>query len=104
MTEHDQRGGDLYPEDEEEGQSNTPSEKPLVEKPTAQRYYLAADDDDIRSTVHPRELAMLPILAVFHKFASGRGIPHSFVAFLKQYPALPRIVVRSSLHMIPLEC
>lgn len=42
-----------------------------------------------------RELAVLPITAVFHKFAGGKGTPHSFVGFLRQYPALPRVVVCS---------
>jgi len=50
--------------------------------------YLAADAQN-----PSRELAVLPIMAVFHKFASGKGIPHSFVQFLRQYPALPRVVV-----------
>ena len=41
--------------------------------------YLAADAQN-----PARELAVLPIIAVFHKFASGKGIPHSFVGFVKQ--------------------
>jgi KUP system potassium uptake protein len=36
---------------------------------------------------------VLPIMAVFHKSTGGKGIPHTFVGFLRQYPALPRVVV-----------
>ena len=45
-----------------------------------------------------RPLAVLPIMAIFHKFASGKGVPHTFVGFLSQYPALPRVVVSFSLY------
>lgn len=57
-------------------------------------------------------LARIPTCAVFHKFTTGRGVPHSFVSaylfssclllvltacflgFFRQWPALPRVVVR----------
>lgn len=48
-----------------------------------------------------RELAVLPITAIFHKFAGGKGTPHSFVGFLRQYPALPRVVIFLSVRVIP---
>lgn len=57
--------------------------------PAPVTYYMAEDDGRMSG-----QLASLPILAVFHKFASGKGIPHTFVGFLRQYPALPRVVVR----------
>ncbi|KAF8520592.1 potassium transporter [Hysterangium stoloniferum] len=55
-----------------------------------------ADDNGQPST----QLAVLPILAVFHKFASGKGIPHTFVGFLRQYPALPRVVIFLSIRVL----
>lgn len=40
-----------------------------------------------------RPLARLPTCAVFHKLTAGRGVPHTFYGFLRQWPALPRVVV-----------
>lgn len=42
-----------------------------------------------------RPLVRIASCAVFHKLTPGAGVPHSFVAFLRQRPALPRVVVRS---------
>lgn len=51
--------------------------------------YLVAEDD-----AHPRlPLARLPTCAVFHKLTAGRGVPHTFYGFLRQWPALPRVIV-----------
>ncbi|GJJ12901.1 hypothetical protein Clacol_007147 [Clathrus columnatus] len=50
---------------------------------------------------YSNELAVLPITAIFHKFAGGQGIPHSFVGFLRQYPALPRVVIFLSVRIVP---
>ena len=62
-------------------------------------YYISRNMDD----QHPkepdsptevrRELVRIPTCAVFHKIASGAGVPHTFVGFVRQWPALPRIVV-----------
>ncbi|KAF8584646.1 potassium transporter [Ramaria rubella] len=57
--------------------------------------YIAAENGN-----PAQALALLPTMAIFHKFASGKGIPHSFVGFLKQYPALPRIVVFLSVRIM----
>ncbi|KAG8949506.1 hypothetical protein FRC00_008099, partial [Tulasnella sp. 408] len=40
-----------------------------------------------------RQLARLPTCAVFHKLTSGRGVPHTFYGFLRQWPSLPRVVI-----------
>jgi len=59
-----------------------------------------------------RELGRLPMLAIFHKMAYEKGVPYSFVSeysafgsaekgcltfprtgFIRQWPALPRVVV-----------
>lgn len=40
------------------------------------------------------KLARIPVVAIFHRNDSaGRGVPHTFVSFLRQYPALPQVVV-----------
>lgn len=39
------------------------------------------------------DIVRLPTCAVFHKLTAGRGVPHSFYGFIKQMPALPRLVV-----------
>ena len=44
-------------------------------------------------TLEKKELARIPTCAVFHKLTPGQGVPHSFVGFIRQYPALPRVVV-----------
>ena len=31
--------------------------------------------------------------AFFHKLTPGPGVPHGFVAFIRQWPSLPRLVV-----------
>jgi len=38
-------------------------------------------------------LTRMSTMAVFHKLSSGKGVPHTFYGFLKQWPALPRVVV-----------
>ena len=53
------------------------------EKITGQKYH--ADET--------MELLRIPTCAVFHKLTPGQGVPHSFVGFVKQYPALPKVVV-----------
>jgi KUP system potassium uptake protein len=57
-----------------------------------------------------REIQRIPTFAIFHKLAVGKGVPHTFVgkfifftllkinsrlllAFVRQWPALPRVVV-----------
>lgn len=49
---------------------------------------------DGKPTIEERhELARIPTCAVFHKLTKGRGVPHTFVGFIRQWPALPRVVV-----------
>jgi len=38
-------------------------------------------------------LARLPTCAIFHKLSVGKGAPHTFYGFLRQWPSVPRIVV-----------
>ncbi|KAG8998098.1 hypothetical protein FRB90_012379 [Tulasnella sp. 427] len=74
-------------EDEEvaEGEEESIEESIKVDR----ALYLVPED-----TNQPRrKLARLPTCAVFHKLTSGRGVPHTFYGFLKQWPSLPRVVI-----------
>jgi len=44
-----------------------------------------------------RDLQRITTCAIFHKFTHGPGVPHTFVGFIRQWPALPRVVVSSIL-------
>jgi KUP system potassium uptake protein len=35
----------------------------------------------------------IPTLAIVHKLSEGKGVPHAFSVFLRQIPALPKVVV-----------
>jgi KUP system potassium uptake protein len=35
----------------------------------------------------------IPSLAIVHKLSEGKGVPHAFSVFVRQFPALPRVVV-----------
>ena len=66
--------------------------------PFQERYYYFARDklanESARDQTEDRkELVRIPTCAIFHKFASGKGVPHSFVGFIRQWPALPHVVV-----------
>ena len=63
-----------------------------------ERYYYLARDKSATDSVQEhaedrKELVRIPTCAIFHKFAAGRGVPHSFVGFIRQWPALPQVVV-----------
>jgi KUP system potassium uptake protein len=59
-----------------------------------QYYYFASDKaEDEEQDEDRREIVRIPTCAIFHKFAAGKGVPHSFIGFVRQWPALPQIVV-----------
>jgi KUP system potassium uptake protein len=70
-----------------------------------QSYYYYARDrttaDPVERDEDRRELVRIPTCAVFHKFASGKGVPHSFVGFIRQWPALPQVVIFLSVCILP---
>ncbi len=39
------------------------------------------------------ELKRVSTFAIFHKTTDGKGTPHAFGVFIRQFPALPRVVV-----------
>ena len=56
--------------------------------------------DDKRTQKEERmALARLPTCAIFYKLSAGKGAPHTFYGFLRQWPSVPRIVVSTPLFM-----
>ncbi|KII86101.1 hypothetical protein PLICRDRAFT_44566 [Plicaturopsis crispa FD-325 SS-3] len=53
-------------------------------------------------TVEKTELARVDTCAIFHKLSKGKGVPHTFTGFLRQWPALPRVVIFLSVCVLPL--
>lgn len=51
------------------------------------------DDAASEMVEEKRELVRIESCAIFHKLTPGQGVPHSFIGFIRQWPALPRIVV-----------
>jgi len=48
-----------------------------------------------------KDLARIPTCAIFHKLAEGKGVPHTFIGFIRQWPALPRVVIFLSVCVVP---
>jgi hypothetical protein len=91
-------------------------------------YYYMATGEKLKSSKESiddeepekRQLVRIPTCAIFHKLSSGKGVPHSFVGksphcplieisyllftgFIRQWPALPRVVVRV-IYSGPISC
>lgn len=49
-----------------------------------------------------KAMTRIPTCAVFHKLTAGRGVPHTFVSFFRQWPALPRVVIFLSVRVLPI--
>jgi KUP system potassium uptake protein len=58
---------------------------------TTQKSYNSNPDYEER-----KELVRMDSCAVFYKLSDGTGVPHSFVGFIRRWPALPRVVVSPS--------
>jgi len=56
------------------------------------------DEASQKATLLPR----IPTCAIFHKLTSGPGVPHAFYGYIRQMPALPRVVIFLSVHMFPI--
>ncbi|KIP07228.1 hypothetical protein PHLGIDRAFT_118284 [Phlebiopsis gigantea 11061_1 CR5-6] len=69
-----------------------------------EKYYVCDPEDHVVSQILPSrellQLARLPTCAVFHRTTSGKGVPHSFAAFIRQWPALPRVIIFVSTHVM----
>ncbi|KAG8750690.1 hypothetical protein FRC12_012763 [Ceratobasidium sp. 428] len=55
----------------------------------------------LNDTKERRPLPRVETAAVFHKLSAGKGVPHAFYAFLRQWPALPRVVIFLSVRIMP---
>ncbi|KAF9029604.1 potassium transporter [Hymenopellis radicata] len=49
-----------------------------------------------------KELARIPTCAVFHKITEGSGVPHSFMGLIRQWPALPEVLIFLSVSIVPI--
>ncbi|KIY46745.1 potassium transporter [Fistulina hepatica ATCC 64428] len=77
------------------------SEDETVEESDPEYYYLE-EKHSVDAPQVKRILTRIPTCAVFHKVTPARGIPHTFVGFIRQWPALPRIVVFLSVYTLPI--
>jgi KUP system potassium uptake protein len=59
-------------------------------------------EDDEKEVEGRRDLMRISTCAVFHKFSRGPGVPHTFVGFVSQWPALPKVVVFMSICILPI--
>ncbi|KAI9460347.1 potassium transporter [Russula earlei] len=65
-------------------------------------YYLEPRLSDSAGEVEEhRALTRLPILAIFHGIAHERGVPPSFIGFIRQWPALPRFGIFLTVSVLP---
>lgn len=64
-------------------------------------FYILDDAGQGSGATH-RPLARIQTCAVFHKLTVGRGVPHSFIGFLRQWPALPRVVIFLAVRVLPI--
>ncbi|PFH49945.1 hypothetical protein AMATHDRAFT_62055 [Amanita thiersii Skay4041] len=48
-----------------------------------------------------REIQRIACCAIFHKFTQGSGVPHTFIGFIRQWPALPRVIIFLSVCVVP---
>lgn len=64
-------------------------------------FYILDDAGQGSGATH-RPLARIQTCAVFHKLTVGRGAPHSFIGFLRQWPALPRVVIFLAVRVLPI--
>ncbi|KAI0923360.1 hypothetical protein AcW1_006344 [Taiwanofungus camphoratus] len=87
------------PEDDEQECSTEHEDSQDVETCKPPTYYLLNDTPGLEKTGR-RELARIPTCAVFHKQCAGRGVPHSFVGFIRQWPSLPRVVIFLSVRVL----
>ncbi|KAL0576040.1 hypothetical protein V5O48_005948 [Marasmius crinis-equi] len=48
-----------------------------------------------------RELMRIPTCAVFHRYVAGRGFPHAFAGFVRQWPGVPQVLIFLSVTILP---
>ncbi|KAJ7700275.1 potassium transporter [Mycena metata] len=87
-------------QDEPEDEDTEETEGEDIKAKDLQYFYRAEADGEKGEREH-LPLVRLPTCAVFHKFARGQGAPHTFTAFVRQWPALPRVVIFLSVSVVP---
>ncbi|KAJ7131679.1 potassium transporter [Mycena crocata] len=87
---------DMEEKQKEEDEEDEDDDGPI--KPVDARYHYVEHGDQGEEK---RALVRLPTCAVFHKVTRGQGAPHTFTAFIRQWPALPRVVIFLSVSVIP---
>ncbi|KAF5319910.1 hypothetical protein D9611_011090 [Ephemerocybe angulata] len=99
-------GLDVISEKNSRGQSPISSTDDVneIEVEASRSFYFITDDKKASSTDTERrkDLARIPVCAIFYKIAQGQGVPHTFVGFTRQWPALPRVVIFLSVCVLPL--
>jgi len=61
-----------------------------------------ADDYAKEKLIEKRELIRISTCSIFHKYSRGPGVPHTFVGFIRQWPALPQVVIFLSVCVLPI--
>ncbi|KAL0581213.1 hypothetical protein V5O48_000801 [Marasmius crinis-equi] len=56
---------------------------------------------DRDSKFDSRELMRIPTCAVFHRYVAGKGFPHAFSGFVRQWPGIPQILIFLSVNVVP---
>ncbi|KAM6494401.1 Potassium transporter [Amanita muscaria] len=64
------------------------------------RYRVTEDPNEVLEA--KRDLQRIPTCAIFHKFTRGTGVPHTFISFIRQWPALPNVVIFLSICVVPI--
>jgi KUP system potassium uptake protein len=72
-----------------------PSASGMSDEKAGQDYYYMAHPLNASAEEERKALVRINTCAVFYKLSAGVGVPHSFVGFIRQWPALPRVVVRA---------
>jgi len=81
----------------------SPDDKEDVEEDDddATLYYTSDTFLDGMPGIERKKLNRIPSCSVFHKIAGGKGVPHTFIGLIRQWPALPRVVVFLSVAIVP---
>src|SRR6266550_5218299 len=61
-----------------------------------------ADECAKEKLIEKRELIRISTCSIFHKYSRGPGVPHTFVGLIRQWPALPQVVVSTVVSRIVL--
>ncbi|KAF8139183.1 potassium transporter [Mycena galopus ATCC 62051] len=65
------------------------------------KYSYRVDPHGEKDMGETQPLVRLPTCAVFHKITRGQGAPHTFIGFIRQWPALPRVVIFLNVTVVP---